>query len=351
LKVFGHLKVERQIKIGDPEKTTLYIASNTGEVRQRTTASLRFWNWLGAIPHWLYFTELRKDAKLWSDVVIWTSLGGCFLTLLGLFVGQRQFRRRTSTGRLASPYTGAKFWHHMLGLVFGVLVLSWTFSGFASMQPWGWLETGPAASEAAERLSGEAPVWRDVRPALRAQLEALRRDGAGEAAQIVLAPLDGTPYFLRINADGFKARYRSDGAAAPFDSAGWARAGELLGGPAGPASVELLQREDAYYYKGSAAGRLPAVRAIAPDEDATRYYLDPVSAQVVAIADPGARGFRWWHLAPHRLDFAGWLRARPVWDIVMWTLLLGVTGVCAMGVWLGLRKLARGGRLEGRPEE
>src|SRR5689334_11580786 len=116
-------------KLNDAEATTLYIASTSGEVRQRTTASLRFRTWLGAIPHWLYFTELRKDGKLWGQVIIWSSLAGCFLTVLGLFVGIRQYRRRHSTRKLASPYRGAKFWHHMIGLVFGVLVLTWTFSG------------------------------------------------------------------------------------------------------------------------------------------------------------------------------------------------------------------------------
>ncbi|HEX5005655.1 MAG TPA: PepSY domain-containing protein, partial [Hyphomonadaceae bacterium] len=111
-----------ELRLNDAEKTMLYISSKTGEVRQRTTESLRLWSWLGAIPHWLYFTELRKDTALWTQIIIWTSLAGCFLTVLGLFVGIRQFRRRHSTNKLASPYRGVKFWHHMTGLVFGVLV-------------------------------------------------------------------------------------------------------------------------------------------------------------------------------------------------------------------------------------
>src|SRR5262249_31409399 len=152
----------------------LYISQRNGEVRQRTTNTLRIGAWLGAIPHWLYFTELRKNGKLWTDVIIWTSLAGCFLTVLGLFVGIRQFRRRHSTGKRASPYRGAKYWHHMLGLVFGVLVLTWTFSGFASMNPWGWLEVAQPAGEAAERLTGEPATWADARPALEAQLAALK---------------------------------------------------------------------------------------------------------------------------------------------------------------------------------
>src|SRR5438093_882949 len=79
-----------------------------------TTSTQRFWNWLGTIPHWLYFTSLRNDVALWSQVVVWTSIIGTFLTVMGLVLGVIQFRR----GR--SPYRGLFYWHHVTGLVFGV---------------------------------------------------------------------------------------------------------------------------------------------------------------------------------------------------------------------------------------
>ena len=50
-----------------------------GDAAHRPRAS-RVLNWLGAVPHWLYPTILRQDATLWSQVVIWTSLIGTFLT-------------------------------------------------------------------------------------------------------------------------------------------------------------------------------------------------------------------------------------------------------------------------------
>jgi len=63
-------------------------------------------------------------------------------------------------------------------------------------------------------------------------------------------------------------------------------------------------------------------------------------------ADPGARDFRWWHLAPHRLDFLG----SPLREIVVVLLMLGVTAVCGLGAWMGIKKLARGGKLDNQPE-
>jgi uncharacterized iron-regulated membrane protein len=336
-----------EVRLNDPEKTMLYISSKTGDVRQRTTASLRLWSWLGAIPHWLYFTELRKDTKLWTDVIIWTSLAGCFLTLLGLFVGLRQFRRRHSTGRLSSPYRGAKFWHHMLGLVFGVLVLTWTFSGFASMQPWGWLESGPEVGEAVDRLTGKPITWSQAKPAIEAHLAALKEE-QGEAVQLSLSAQDGRPWFIKRTADGSRERLDAAAASAPFDEDARQRAAALLAGEK-TAQVELMTAEDDYYYRGAAASDFPVVRVTVKEADDTRFYLDPVSGDVRFVADPGARGFRWLHLGLHRFDFFGWLRVRPVWDIVVWLLMLGVTAVCALGAYMSIRKLARGGKLDNQP--
>ncbi len=121
-----------------------------------TTARERFWNWLGAVPHWLYFTELRRHPNIWSQVLIVTSLLGCFLAGIGIYLGVRQFAARPA-GRW-SPYVGFNLWHHIAGLTFGVFALTWVLSGLLSMNPWGWLQgagTQPesAAIEGAPRSS------------------------------------------------------------------------------------------------------------------------------------------------------------------------------------------------------
>jgi uncharacterized iron-regulated membrane protein len=350
--VSGGLNPDRplwQARLNDAAKTMLYVSSTSGEIKQITTASQRFWSWLGAIPHWLYFTELRKDAKLWTGVVVWASLAGCFLTVLGLFVGIRQLRRRHSTGHLASPYRGVKSWHHMLGLVFGVLVLTWTFSGFTSMQPWGWLGTGEEAGKAASAYSEGDKSWLETRNALAAQIAALRADPSRDVVELNSSASGGSLYFIRIAADGSRQRLASDGRLAPFDAAGWQRAGAMLASGKGPANVELMTKEDAYFYKGAASSRLPVVRVTVPAMRRTRFYLDAVSGQVVATADPGDRGFRWWHLALHRLDFA-WLRVGWLRQTLEILLLAGVSAVCGIGAWMGVRKLMRGGKLDGLPK-
>ena len=58
------------------------------------------------------------------------------------------------------------------------------------------------------------------------------------------------------------------------------------------------------------------------------------------FVDSGSRGFRWWHLALHRLDLPA-LRERPLWDLVTLPLLAGVALVCLLGAWMGVRRLRR----------
>ncbi len=122
---FGRLKKEFPIYkfyFGDKDKHQLYISSRTGEALQFTDENNRFWAWLGAIPHWVYFTSLRQNSQLWIDVVVWLSGIGSLMCLSGIILGVRsyivQYRRRK---KLKTPYKKIIYkWHHILGFIFGI---------------------------------------------------------------------------------------------------------------------------------------------------------------------------------------------------------------------------------------
>ena len=134
---FGGLKREFPIykfHFADTEKHQLYIGSQNGEVLQFTTRNERFWAWLGAIPHWVYFTWLRQDAALWSITVIWLSGIGCLMTIAGLWVGIDIWRRSRKQKGKFSPYRKKWYhWHYVTGIVFGLFVLTFCFSGMMSL--------------------------------------------------------------------------------------------------------------------------------------------------------------------------------------------------------------------------
>lgn len=320
-------------RLDDGHGTELYISSTTGRVVQITTARERFWNWLGAVPHWLYFVELRHQVALWSQVVIATSLVGCFLTVLGLYIGVQQMLRRPA-GRW-SPYRGFSLWHHIAGLFFGVLTLTWVLSGLLSMNPWGWLE-GEGAQAEREQLRGAPLSGAQV----RSSLEALARKNLTGIVFIQSAPLDGHPYFLAGEHGG--ARWRIDATAmpAPLNDADMTYIATVLGDTHSAHMPALMTREDSYYFSHHRdVVQLPVYRLISQDGSATRYYIDPVSGSLLEKFDRSSQGYRWWHEGLHRMDFTALLRSRPQWDVLMLLLMSGVTTVCVTGAYLGYRRL------------
>ena len=94
-----------RVSLDDEAGTVLYVSEITGDVVQRTTRRERFWAYLGPVTHWVYFTPLRSNGRLWTDSIIWSSLVGCFLCATGLLWGLmrlspgRRFRIRGARRR------------------------------------------------------------------------------------------------------------------------------------------------------------------------------------------------------------------------------------------------------------
>jgi hypothetical protein len=332
---FGPHRPLYKYSFDDPDRTVIYVSSSTGQVMLWTTARQRFWNWLGAIPHWLYPTVLRQNGPLWSQVVIWSSIVGGFLTAIGLFLGIAQFKRGSS-GRL-SPYRGWFYWHHLAGLVFGVLTLSWVISGTFSMNPWGFLEGGGGRGEAA-RLSGELIPWSDVRMSLAA-IQA--NPPSGDVVEIRTAPFAGKLYWLASRSDGTVERLDAGGRPASASVDDLKDAAQRVAGDTSIASEELITDEDAYYFSHHDQVVLPAYRVILNDAESTRYYFDPKSVALVRRVDATDRERRWLFDGLHRIDFTAALRWRPVWDLVVIFLLLGGIAVSGTGTYLALSRIKR----------
>ena len=332
-----------RIALGDPARTELYVARRSGLVVQDSSRRERLLSWFGAIPHWLYPLVLRQDAALWAQVVIWSSLTGCFLTFTGLWVGALRFRRYP-TGRW-SPYRGWVFWHHMTGLVFGVLALTWVTSGLFTMNPWGYLDTDVGSAEQ-RRLAG-AVSGQDLERLIQA-LPSLAKEGA---VQVTAAPLGGRTYLIATAADGRTARLGLDGRPRPL---GGPELRQALARIAPVDSLTLLTRGDAYYHDGyDGPALLPAWRARLAGPGHVALYLDPVSGNVAGAVDDVARQARWLRTGLHDLDIPG-LTARPLWDFLALLLLAGVTAVAAIGAWLSIRRIGKDvsairRRLAGRP--
>jgi uncharacterized iron-regulated membrane protein len=320
--------------LDDRAGTEVYVSSVSGRAVQTTTARQRFWSWLGAIPHWLYFVPLRRRVRLWSAVVISGALAGCFLTVTGLVAGIQQLG---AARRIAPARRGLSSVHHFTGLVFGLFAFTWVASGLLSMNPWGLFEGG---DDAADRLHLRGPRIPPGRVA--ASIEALAHAVAASGARsVAAAPLGGQAFFVIQTSTGERIRVDERGGAAPLTQAEIRRAATDLAAGARIAIVETMTTEDAYFiaHPGERAP-LPVIRVILGDENGTRFYLDPLSAGIEAKLDRGARSYRWLYQGFHRLDACAALRVRPTWDAVVISLVFGVLIVSVTGVYLGLRRIS-----------
>lgn len=153
-------------KYSFPDGQQVYVSGASGAVVQYTTRGSRLGAWLGAIPHWLYFTPLRTQQKLWSNLIIWASGIGTIVALLGLIVGvsmyspSRKYRFKNVPSSI--PYSGQKRLHMTLGLFFGIVTCTWAFSGMLSMDPPFLTDQRPpgAAGGRAGRRGADSPAAR-----------------------------------------------------------------------------------------------------------------------------------------------------------------------------------------------
>jgi hypothetical protein len=119
------------------------------------------------------------------------------------------------------------------------------------------------------------------------------------------------------------------------------------GGLLATGELELLTKEDDYYYGHKRKVDLPVYRLTLSDPDSTRVYFDHKTGEVQRVADATAKRYRWLENGLHSLDFA-FLRSRPVWDVVVLVLLAAVTISCATGAWLSFIRVGRDASRIGR---
>jgi hypothetical protein len=325
------------IAFDDGKGTELYVSSR-GEVVQQTTSRQRFWNWLGAVPHWLYPTVLRQHGAIWSQFVIWLSLAGVFLTLIGLYIGIAHWR--AMKGRGWSPYRGLSLWHHLSGLFFGVLTLTWVGSGLVSMSPWG-LFSGSGFKEERDRVRD---VWIDggqiavtLQTLANANAPSLVSSVPG-ATRIESAPLHGKLFLLTYHGAETQRLDAKTLVSTPLKPADVDRVAKTIAEDSATQTALLTEGDD-YYYSGHDPVSLPVYRISIDDADHTRYYLNPSTADIVGKVGAAERWYRWLFEGLHRWDFSATLRTRPWWDLLVVPLMLGVTLVCFTGVYMGYRRL------------
>jgi uncharacterized iron-regulated membrane protein len=336
-----------KVDVGDHAGTELYVASTTGEIVLDTTRHERVWNWFGSIPHWIYFTSLRQFPQGWRQVILWTSGIGIVGAVTGLWIGILRYRpRRRFSGGRVTPYRGWMKWHHVPGLIGGIFLLTWIFSGWLSVNPNQWFDNDGPSDAALARYYAHATA--DF-PANPAQMAAWSEK---PVRSVQFTWLTGEPMALLYGGEDGEGPIAIDagtgGVLSFTDAELYAKARRLMP-DSDIAFATRLTSEDAYWYSHSETHSLPVLRVGFNDPAQTWFYLDPATGQVVGRQNDSARTYRWMFSALHDLDFAVLLHNRPAWDIIVWSLsALGLI-VSISGIVIGWRRLRKKFRPHARP--
>lgn len=328
-----------RVSLGDPAGTVVYVSSRTGEVVDDTTRTERFWNWMGAVPHWIYFTALRRDGATWRQVILWTSGPTLIGAMLGVWVGLLRLRtRRRYKGGRVSPYRGWMKWHHVGGLLAGLFVCTWLFSGWLSVNPFRWFDRTPASRAGTLAYLGT----RGGPAAFASDPAALARLPAGWGREARFTSLGGRPLVVLMAPDLSERVFDGrSGAELRLGTADIRAAAAGLVPGAHLLSLTRLTQEDAYWYSHHTRRRLPVLRAVYDDADATWAHIDPVTGEILGRANNSSRTYRWLFDALHDMDLRWLLAHRPAWDLLVIGLSLGGLVISVSGIVIGWRRLGR----------
>lgn len=345
-----------RVRFDDDARTAVYVSRDAGYVVGIVDTRARWTTWLGTVPHWLYFKWLYTRHIgwwLWASYVLpgLAAIAG----VSGIVIGLHQLLPHWRRGEWRiSAYHGASQWHHLAGIIFGALVLTWSVSGLLEV-------LGPDATATASQLSATLGVSSE-RAAI-SELDASRHAAAvlGTTANPIAIDrrsLLGRPGFVVHFPSSRRAWVDAVTGAARQELTG-AEAARIattaLGDSSAIGSVTRISRYDTYYYaRFHRELPLPAYRVSFADAEHSSIYIDPVSGEAIGFVTSETRAYRWLRDGLHSLDFPALNDRRRLWTLVILPLMLGGTAVAATGLWLAARRTRRmlfGVRASGRDGE
>ena len=352
---FAELKKEMpiyKIYFADDAGTQLYLSSQNGEALQFSNRSERFWAWLGAIPHWVYFTWLRQDTVLWTKTVIWLTALGCLMVIAGIWVTVDVWRKtHRSRHPKFSPYRKRWYhWHYVSGIFFGIFVLTFTFSGMMSLADIPeWIHKPALKKGSATRtLHARAPQPEDYPLDYRRVIAAYP-----QALQIEWRNFREHPYYIVKDRKNEYYIDAADSLPRPLQLS----EEEIL---KGVESIYTSQRDSSQHIPGIRISRLehfetyyrdmsnmyrgrpqlPVWKITVDDPDRSVYYIHPETG-IIRHVDTSSRWKYWSYTALHRMRLPGLNSNATLRKTVLWVLLLGGTAVCITGVALSVNYIRR----------
>jgi hypothetical protein len=158
------------VSLGDAADTNVYVALRYGRDRLEDRSQQPILGLRRAGDALVLLSPAARQSELWYNVVVYGSVVGCLLSVVGLVIGVYRYSlSRVRAGMSGTPTRAGFAGITTPGLIFGVITFTWLFSGMLSMEPWG--------------------ISADATPR-RAQVVAIRGEGV-DAARFAIAPQQG----------------------------------------------------------------------------------------------------------------------------------------------------------------
>ncbi len=370
-----------RIAINDDADTRLYVSEKSGDIVMRTDNTSRFFGFMGYNLHTLFFF---RQATWWTPTLLWLSWLALAMTVLGFVLGIWRFSRKPIHVKRGeayrTPYTGWWKWHHYVGLVFGVLMLTWIFSGLISIAAIPGIAESPYTPHqiqaGARTLQGFGATTAFAPLSITGiQQAATKLNAVFPIKELELLYLNGKPYYLAyrvpttdelahwvarsaldFNNLTLEQEHRFIAADEPnaqafvdFGEADLLKAAATaMPDTAITEQTWLTESDDYYYYTLSSfdlglprpVKTLPVLRLKYDDPGQTWLYLTPSHGQMLKLETIDRRN-RWGYYGLHGLDFAALYNKRPLWDIVVIFLLLGCFAISITTLVPMYRRLKR----------
>ena len=377
-----HFPLHR-VALDDGAGTEYYVSERSGEAVMKSDRRTRMLGLFGYIAHTFFFF---RQKSWWSALLQWTSWIGLLMCITGAVVGVWRYglspRFRHKRVPSHSPYTGWMKWHHYAGLICGVFTITWVFSGLVSLDVIPGIRESRYSpqqiAEGARSVQGEGAII---------DLSSLAVENVKAAASTVSRSF--APKELELLQFGSEPCLISNWSPTPETVDGWSsRSGmdfitptpdgeHVLVSPLHPdrtfprfdddtvmkiardampgvaiRDAAWLNEYDDYYYKTVSsfdlglprmAKTLPVLRVRYEDAAQTWLYLTPSPGQILKVESLD-RVNRWGYYGLHAFDFAFLYRYRPLWDIVVVALLVGVGVSSVTSIVPAYRRLARHAR-------
>lgn len=324
----------------DDLKHQLYISSKTGEVQQFTNRNERFWTWIGSIPHKFYIPALRKNTNTW----IWSlTIGGIAVVVLaitGLFYGTyiliKRYKKRRKIG---NPYKKIWLkWHYTCGLIFGIFILTFGFSGAMALQkiPQWAIKTHGDYRVSDSKFRGKGLTVNkyilDYRK-LKETYPEIKSIGWSHFRDIPVYNVVNGDKEIAINASSSEVEElhltESD-----IEKAVIKLYGDV------PYSISLIDKYEEYYLSRTKELPLPVYKVEVNNEDKSCFYINPQNGEFKYV-NRANRAKKWVFSGLHYLNIKYLIERPLLWTILIWTLCIGGSIVSLSGIYLAFRYAGR----------